>query len=144
MGRRRTWAYQIKSPGLIHRIADKGASGKLVCSIVNEERVYLVLGRAGEALATRGDLNILCFCIKQRDPGCGLGSMYFSRSSTDWQCPEGPLLRHPGPGAGDRAGTALAVRHSCSAHGTTCKQTCSAKFVRNDSKTTHLGVHRSS
>ena len=54
-------------------------------------------------------------------------------------CNAPPCRRYAGPGAGDRAGTGLAVRHSCSAHGTTCKQTCSAKFARNDSKTTHLG-----
>ena len=33
-------------------------SRKPVCSIVNEGRFYLVLRRAGEASATRGDLNI--------------------------------------------------------------------------------------
>ncbi len=36
-----------------------------------------MLRRAGEASATRGDLNILCLCIKLRDPGCGVGSTHF-------------------------------------------------------------------
>jgi hypothetical protein len=44
---------------------------------VNVARVYLVLRHAGEASATKRELNILCLCIKLRDPGCSVASMHF-------------------------------------------------------------------
>src|SRR3712207_9045720 len=39
------------------------------------------------------------------------------------QRPKGPLLRHSGGGARDRAGAGLAVRRLCPAHWTVCRGT---------------------
>ncbi len=46
---------------------------------------------------------------------------------TNLQHPEGSLLRHVGPGAGDRAGADLAVRRSCPARGSVCEKMSSRK-----------------
>ena len=47
---------------------------------------------------------------------------------TNLQRPAGPFLRHARPGAGGRGGAGLAVRRSCPAHETACKQMRSREF----------------
>jgi hypothetical protein len=45
--------------------------------------------------------------IKLRDLGMGVGGTHSPEDSTNLQRPEGPLLRHAGPGAGGRVGANL-------------------------------------
>ena len=61
----------------VHLLSSHPARGMKAHGNESPMNLALVLQRGGEALDTRGELNVLCLCIKLRDTRCSVGSTHF-------------------------------------------------------------------